>query len=317
VGGVFINYRGEDSHSYAAMLHMELSRRVGTGLVFLDSASIPAGADFSVHLLNRVRRASVLLAVVGSGWLTATNPSGGRRIDDPEDWVRRELVEAFAAGVTVIPVLTDEGTLPTEAELPDDIAAFSRCQYRRLRHRDAPVDLARIFRDLAALDPDLAAATRRPSDPPQHLHARVRLVGLGTASGFLAVALIIAAMIIAVVILAVVTNRPSNNPPAAGVAPSSDRSYWHTGGHCPETGAMCFYNNRNFNDLLGWFTPPSCSGTYPMLWPFAVESIRNRTGCGVYLLSCPGDCWKEWMRPSSEDGTIDPLNAVDRIRLGG
>jgi len=64
--GIFINYRGEDSHSYGALLHAELSRRFGPESVFLDSASIPAGADFVAQLLGRVRQAAVVLAVIGS-----------------------------------------------------------------------------------------------------------------------------------------------------------------------------------------------------------------------------------------------------------
>jgi len=41
-----IYYREDDSYSYGALLHAELSRRFGPELVFLDSESIPAGADF-------------------------------------------------------------------------------------------------------------------------------------------------------------------------------------------------------------------------------------------------------------------------------
>jgi hypothetical protein len=66
-GGVFINYRGEDSHSYGALLYAELSRHFGAELVFLDSESIPAGADFPEQLLARVRGCAVLLAVVRGG----------------------------------------------------------------------------------------------------------------------------------------------------------------------------------------------------------------------------------------------------------
>jgi hypothetical protein len=157
-GGVFINYRGEDSHSYGALLHAEMSRHFGPELVFLDSASIPAGADYAQQLLDRVRLAGAVLAVIGIRWLTCAGPDGGRRIDDAADWIRRELVEAFAAGVRVIPVLTDGAELPTQAELPEDLAALGRCQFRRLRHRDAGADLARLVSDLAAVDADLAAA---------------------------------------------------------------------------------------------------------------------------------------------------------------
>jgi hypothetical protein len=96
---VFINYRGEDSHSYGALLYRDLIGQFGEDLVFLDAESIPAGADFVDELLNRVRSARVLLAVIGARWLSATDPAGRRRIDDPADWIRRELAEAFTVGV--------------------------------------------------------------------------------------------------------------------------------------------------------------------------------------------------------------------------
>lgn len=159
---VFINYRGEDSHSYGALLYHALSSRFGEDLVFLDAESIPAGADFAEELLSRVRSARVLLAVIGPRWLTATDRmTGQRRIDDPADWLRRELAAAFTAHVRVIPVLTDQAALPHEADLPADIGALSRCQCRYLRRREPGADLARIVADLASLDPDLAAAAHR------------------------------------------------------------------------------------------------------------------------------------------------------------
>jgi len=134
--------------------------------VFMDCVSIPAGADFVEQLLSRVRHSAVVLAVIGTRWLTATGPDGRRRIDDPADWVRRELVEAFVAGVRVIPVLTDGAQMPTEVELPGDLAVLGRCQYRRLRHHDAAADLGRLVAELANLDAGLgAAAAARPSSP--------------------------------------------------------------------------------------------------------------------------------------------------------
>jgi tetratricopeptide (TPR) repeat protein len=168
---VFINYRGEDSYSYGALLYTELARQFGEEQVFLDCESIPAGADFVEELLNRVRSARVLLAVIGPRWLTATNPTGQRRIDDPADWIRRELAGAFAAGVRVIPVLTEQAEIPVEAELPADIAALSRCQYRQLRRHDPVADLARIAVDLTSLDPALAAAARGRDGAPRQLPA--------------------------------------------------------------------------------------------------------------------------------------------------
>jgi hypothetical protein len=163
---VFINYRGEDSQSYGALLYTELARHFGDDHVFLDAECIPAGADFVEELLDRVRSARVLLAVIGPRWLTATDRAGRRRIDDPADWIHRELAEAFTAGVRVIPVLTDQAELPTTAQLPAAIAALSRCQYRRLRYREPTADLARIVTDLASVDSSLARAARRRDGTP-------------------------------------------------------------------------------------------------------------------------------------------------------
>ncbi|HEX5402327.1 MAG TPA: FxSxx-COOH system tetratricopeptide repeat protein [Pseudonocardiaceae bacterium] len=161
---MFINYRGEDSHSYGALLYTALTYHFGEDLVFLDAESIPAGADFVQELLDWVRSARVVLAVIGPRWLTAIDPTtGGRRIDDPADWIRRELAEAFTAGVRVIPVLTDEAELPREAELPADIAPLGRCQYRHLRRREPIADLARIVFDVTGRDHTLALAARRRS----------------------------------------------------------------------------------------------------------------------------------------------------------
>jgi hypothetical protein len=181
---VFINYRGEDSHSYGALLYTELARQFGDEHVFLDCESIPAGADFVEELLGRVRSARVVLAIIGPRWLTATDATGRRRIDNPADWIRRELAEAFSVGVRVIPVLTEHAATPAAADLPPDIAALSRCQYRHLRYREPTADLARIVTDLTSLDPALAAAarlrdnTRRPPPvPPTTGRMRKLLIG--------------------------------------------------------------------------------------------------------------------------------------------
>jgi hypothetical protein len=118
---------------------------------------------------------SVLVVVIGPSWLTLTDKAGLRRIDDPKDWVRREIVEAFARGLRVIPVLTGEAALPTEAELPDDIAGLSRRQYVPLRSRYTDVDLAFLVKRIA--EAELVEPVARPqssSKPvPRQLPAAV------------------------------------------------------------------------------------------------------------------------------------------------
>ncbi len=165
MGGIFISYRGADSDTAAALIDRELAARFGSDRVFLDSRSIPAGADFVEELLGRLRACSVLLVVIGPRWLTLTDAAGQRRIDDPRDWIRREIVEALACGLRIIPVLTGDILLPVEADLPGDIAGLSRRQFVPLRRRYTAVDLAFLAQRITEADPELAniAALRQSS----------------------------------------------------------------------------------------------------------------------------------------------------------
>jgi tetratricopeptide (TPR) repeat protein len=191
---VFINYRGADSDTAAVLVDRELSARLGSDRVFLDSRSIPAGADFVEELLERLRACSVLVVVIGPRWLSLTDEAGRRRIDDPGDWIRREIAEALSRGLRVIPVLTGDAALPAAADLPADIAGLSRRQYVPLRHRYITGDLAFLVERITGADPELAmVAARRQSAAgrvPQQLPAAVahfagRRAELDTLTGLL------------------------------------------------------------------------------------------------------------------------------------
>jgi len=161
VGGIFINYRGEDSRTAAALIDRELVEQFGNDHVFLDNRSIPAGVDFVKKLLGRLRACSVLLVVIGPQWLTLTDETGGRRIDNPRDWTHREIVEALTHDLRVIPVLIDEAKLPTERDLPADIAELSRRQYVHLRRRYSATDLTLLVAQITRADPTLVPAVHR------------------------------------------------------------------------------------------------------------------------------------------------------------
>jgi tetratricopeptide (TPR) repeat protein len=169
---VFINYRGEDSQVCAFLLYDSLVKRFGESKIFLDCRSIRPGEDFQQKLLGSLRESSILLAVIGPRWLTTADRYGRRYIDSAGDWVRRELAEALALGLHVMPVLMDDVTIPPAEVLPVDIAGLSERQYVRLRRRDADEDLAHLIDRLVEFEPalDAAGAARvGPAAPPRQL----------------------------------------------------------------------------------------------------------------------------------------------------
>src|SRR5262249_14452444 len=81
--------------------------------------------------------------------------------DNPADWVRREIAEALSRGLHVIPVLLNAVKLPTEADLPADIAGLSRRQYVSLRRRYTLFDLAFLVERSIEADQMLAKVAAR------------------------------------------------------------------------------------------------------------------------------------------------------------
>ncbi|WP_306320657.1 MULTISPECIES: toll/interleukin-1 receptor domain-containing protein [unclassified Streptomyces] len=161
---VFINYRTGDGEQFSATLESALSARFGADRVFRASKDIPPGAPFDQSLIHGVRRSGALLALIGPGW--AQHP-GLRR---PEDWVRKEILEAFANGIRVIPILVGRRTeRPSRDQLPDPLAHLADCQTLRYDHQSNAHDLKRIGDALATLVPELAASdkdrVKRRPDP--------------------------------------------------------------------------------------------------------------------------------------------------------
>ncbi|WP_177154657.1 tetratricopeptide repeat protein [Actinosynnema pretiosum] len=152
--GIFVNYRVGDLENEAALLADALRVRFGRERVFHASASLAVGSDFRTGLLDGVRRCSVLLALIGPGWLDAADRTGRRRLDDPGDWVRREIAEALDAGLVVVPLLMgdrDRVPVPGRDRLPPDIADLSVRHYLRMHYQS--VEVGRVVAAVLAADP--------------------------------------------------------------------------------------------------------------------------------------------------------------------
>jgi hypothetical protein len=167
---IFISYRRADSGGWARSLHDQLDERLGPGRAFRDVA-MEGGMDFHEHVESLLDRCDVLLAIIGKRWASITDEDGNRRLDDPDDLVRREIARALERpDVEVIPVLVDGARMPAEHELPPGLAALSRRQACELTDSRWDYDVETLTRRLRVL---------LGKGPPRRWPAGSRLAGAG------------------------------------------------------------------------------------------------------------------------------------------
>jgi WD40 repeat protein len=154
-GGVFISYRRQESSGITGRLYDRLAARFGDAQVFMDVDTIALGVDFTQVVAQAVSNCTVLLAVIGTGWLTATDEDGQRRLEDPDDIVRLEIQAALERDIRVIPILVEGAVMPRRRQLPEELAGLARRNAIFLRHESFRSDADRL---LEAIEPILASA---------------------------------------------------------------------------------------------------------------------------------------------------------------
>lgn len=152
-GKIFINYRRGDEPGFTQALLGRLEQAFPTDRLFIDVDSIPPGEDFARMLESQVAQCDAMLAIIGNGWLDATDERGNRRLLDPNDFVRIEIESALRQGKRVIPVLVHEARMPRADELPEAIRSLATRNAVRLTHERFRADVQGLVRALqGALD---------------------------------------------------------------------------------------------------------------------------------------------------------------------
>ena len=115
---IFINYRIDDSNQMVALLKTMLDTEFGSNTIFRDKNSIKGGEHFPSDIEKNVLDCCAMLVVIGKRWkLIAFEEGkleGHPRLDDPNDWVRREIALALQNNKFIIPVLLDGAQMPSE-----------------------------------------------------------------------------------------------------------------------------------------------------------------------------------------------------------
>lgn len=129
--GIFVCYRKKDSPGQALRVYRLLSTAFGDDRISMD-VTIPPSVDFVEWIEQRVGTAGVMVPIIGRTWLE-TDARGRPRIHDDDDFVRNEIAAALKRGIAVLPVLVDGAEMPSDEELPADLARLPRLQAHHLR----------------------------------------------------------------------------------------------------------------------------------------------------------------------------------------
>lgn len=159
LASIFVSYRRTDAPGHAGRLYDRLVDSFGEANVFKDVDSMEPGADYVEIIEETIAKCDALIAVIGPQWLGA-ELSGRRCLDDPEDWVRLEIVNALDRRARVIPVLVHGASMPSAADLPPELKAFAR------RHAVQLDDMAWIGQVRQLID-SLKRALQRDRLPAQ------------------------------------------------------------------------------------------------------------------------------------------------------
>ena len=147
-GQIFINYRRGDEPGFTQALLGRLEQAFPPDQIFIDVDNISPGEDFTLVLESQVAQCDTLLAVIGKGWLNATDELGSRRLDDPHDFVRIEIESALKHGKRVIPVLVHDARMPRPDELPEGLRPLARRNAIRLTHERFRADVQGLVKAL-------------------------------------------------------------------------------------------------------------------------------------------------------------------------
>jgi hypothetical protein len=137
-----------------------LAQRFGRARVFRDEFTLKPGEEFPPEIERAIQHASVMLVVIGRRWLTLTDPQGLRRIDEPNDYVRREIEMGLRFGVTIVPILLDGAIMPDAKYLPDSITALSEREAFPLPWHEPMATLGRRVADIVRARAEKEAESR-------------------------------------------------------------------------------------------------------------------------------------------------------------
>lgn len=162
---IFICYRRDDSSGYAGRIYDALRNRLGPQRLFRDVDAIGPGDNFPRVISETIAASAFFIVIIGRNWLHSTN-GGTRRLENPHDFVRKEISAALSLKIDVIPVLVQGAMMPDAEDLPDELMPLANIQALEISDSRWEYDINRLIQilchDLADTDRSSGPDNNRP-----------------------------------------------------------------------------------------------------------------------------------------------------------
>lgn len=166
---IFVSYRRDDAAAEAHSVLKSIEECVGEDYVFFDTSSISPGESWPDKLRSRIQEAKIVVAVIGTEWVRISDQWGIRRLDDPNDWVRKEIETALTSSAKLLPVLVKGARMPPKEVLPESIRELTSKQAIEIRRdywdHDLQLLLAQFTDKSDSSVPDNSGTSSFPRSP--------------------------------------------------------------------------------------------------------------------------------------------------------
>lgn len=145
---MFINYRRRDASAIARWLGETIEQNFGKASVFIDTDAIEMGDEWPQRIGAALKRASALMVIMGPEWLRSHDEFSRRRLDNPKDWVRKEILYALENKLIIIPILVSNAEMPEAEGLPKPLRPLLNYQAFNLRVEHWQTDINHLLTKL-------------------------------------------------------------------------------------------------------------------------------------------------------------------------
>jgi hypothetical protein len=167
--GIFVSYRRHQNSHVAGRLYDRLVDHFGADRVFIDVDTIEPGVDFGEAIARAVETCGVLLTVIGPNWLTAMDDQGRPRLEASDDLVRIEIKTALDRNVRIIPILVENAVMPSQQDLPENLAGLARRNAFTVRHESFRYDVDRL---VASIEDTMGSRRREAPETKGRIKSR-------------------------------------------------------------------------------------------------------------------------------------------------